>query len=143
MARGTTIYTTALRAWTSTGTRRRRPSTTASSSSTRTTRGCTPRASSPSGGRSRGSCPQVAGNQTPLPPSLHCIGIIIIMVFTTIIIRELSSIYANIFSSRYKLNEYLPIHCWLQECARMKVVPGYGQDHPHAAGDHHSPQVGE
>ena len=43
------------------------------------------------------------------------------MVFTTIIIRELSSIYANIFSSRYKLNEYLPIHCWLQECARMKV----------------------
>ena len=63
----------------------------------------------------------MAGNQTPLPPSLHCIGIIIIMVFTTIIIRELSSIYANIFSSRYKLNEYLPIHCWLQECARMKV----------------------
>ena len=43
------------------------------------------------------------------------------MVFTTIIIRELSSIYANIFSSRYKLNEYLPIHCWLQECSRLKV----------------------
>ena len=32
-----------------------------------------------------------------------------------------NSDHSNHHSSRYKLNEYLPIHCWLQECARLKV----------------------